>query len=190
MADESQSKPAGRWLPRHATEADISQLDALISLSVKVLQAERYSPEQLAAAMGPVFGVDRQLIRDQTFFVVEHEGMLIGCGGWSRRRSMFGSDDGQDNPGPALNPEREAARIRAFFVHPNWVRLGIATSILRRCEMEIRASGFQKIELVATLTGEPLYTAFGWKVVERESIGMPGGLKLPVVRMTKAAAQF
>jgi GNAT superfamily N-acetyltransferase len=111
--------------------------------------------------------------------------MIVGCGGWSRRRSLFGSDEGRMGPEPELDPRCEAARIRAFFVHPKWVRRGIATSILEECEKEIRAHGFQTIELVATLTGEPLYTAFGWKVLARESISLAGDLALQVVRMGK-----
>jgi GNAT superfamily N-acetyltransferase len=138
--------------------------------------------------MGPVFGVDRQLIRDRTFFVVENEGALIGCGGWSRRRSLFGSNDGSGEPGPVLDPKSEPARIRAFFIHPDWVRKGIARNILAVCEREIREAGFQRIELVATLPGEPLYLAFGWSVTERFNIALRGGLGLPVVRMCKLLA--
>lgn len=183
MANEAESNRPSRWSPRHATETEIPQLEQLIPLSVKVLQADCYSPEQIAAALGPVFGVDRQLIRDGTYFVVENESAIIGCGGWSRRHSLFGSDDGCGDPGPELNPKSEPARIRAFFVHPDWARRGVATSILYACEAEIRASGFRSIELVATLSGEPFYTAFGWSVIERCSIVLKGSLKLPVVRM-------
>src|SRR5258707_5676214 len=130
MGNETESNRASSWLPRRATEAEIPQLEQLIPLSVRVLQAKFYSPDQMAAALGPVFGVDHQLIRDQTYFVVEHEGAIIGCGGWSSRRSLFGSNDASQDPGPELDPSHEAARIRAFFVHPNWIRRGVAASIL------------------------------------------------------------
>jgi N-acetylglutamate synthase-like GNAT family acetyltransferase len=139
----------------------------------------------MEAALGPVFGVDRQLIRDGTFFVVEQAGQIVGCGGWSRRKSLFGGDGGRVEPDPELDPLRDPARLRAFFVHPAWARRGIGRSIVAVCEQAIRAAGFRTVEIVATLTGEPLYASFGCITVERYEVPMRGGLSLPVVRMTK-----
>lgn len=139
----------------------------------------------MEAALGTVFGVDRQLIRDGTYFVVEQDGLIVGCGGWSRRRSLFGGDSGRAIEDALLDPQRDAARVRAFFVHPDWARRGIGRCIMAACERAIIASGFRAVDIVATLAGEPLYAAFGYAVVERYTIPMQDGLSLPVVRMRK-----
>jgi N-acetylglutamate synthase-like GNAT family acetyltransferase len=176
------------WTPRPATDADIPALEALIPLSVRALQSAHYSPAQMNAALGPVFGVDRQLIRDATYFVVEDDGQIVGCGGWSKRKTLYGGD--RDRPGEhaELNPQTEPARIRAFFVHPNWARRGIGRSILLRCEAAAIQAGFHRAELVATLTGEPLYARFGYAVIERYGAPMTETLSLPVVKMSKRLA--
>ena len=140
---------------------------------------------QMEAALGPVFGVDRQLIGDGTYFVVEHSGQLVGCGGWSRRRAVFGGDRGRLEEDAALDPACDPARIRAFFVHPGWARRGIGRAILSACESAICAAGFRAAVLVATLAGEPLYASFGYGVVERYEVPLADDLTLPVVRMTK-----
>jgi len=173
------------WQPRLAREDDIPALEALIPVSVRALQAPHYSPAQMEAALGPIFGVDRQLIRDGTYFVVERDAQIVGCGGWSKRRSLYGGDLNRTEPDPELDPRRDAARVRAFFVHPAWARQGIGRSIMVACERAIIAAGFHAVEIVATLAGEPLYASFGYAVVERYEIALAGGLSLPVVRMTK-----
>src|SRR3954467_2377873 len=119
------------------------------------------------AALGPVFGVDRQLIRDGTYFAVEDAGQIVGCGGWSKRKTLYGGDRDRAGEDAELNPQSDPARIRAFFVHPNWARRGIGRSILVHCEAAAIQAGFHRAELVATLTGEPLYARFGYAVVER-----------------------
>lgn len=139
----------------------------------------------MEAALGTVFGVDRQLIRDGTYYVAEQDGEIIGCGGWSRRRSLYGGDRGRAQEDALLDPLRDAARIRAFFVHPGWARRGIGRSLMEACEKAIIAAGFRAVDIVATLAGEPLYAAFGYAVVERYTIPMQDGLSLPVVRMHK-----
>lgn len=174
------------WPLRLAREADVSALEALIPLSVRALQAPFYSQAQMDAALGPVFGVDRQLIRDGTYFVAEQDGAVVGCGGWSRRRSLYGGDSGREREDDLLDPQRDAARVRAFFVHPAWSRRGIGRSIMTACERAIVDAGFRTVDIVATLAGEPLYASFGYAVVERYDIAMPSGLMLPVVRMTKS----
>jgi N-acetylglutamate synthase-like GNAT family acetyltransferase len=173
------------WKPRLAREADVPALEALIPESVRALLASCYSPAQIEAALGPVFGLDRQLIRDGTYYIVEQDRAIVGCGGWSRRHSLYGSGDCKAREDDLLDPQRDAARVRAFFIHPKWARRGIGRSLVAACERAILGSGFRKVELVATLAGEPLYATFGYTVVERHDIAMDG-LKLPVVRMAKS----
>jgi len=173
------------WPLRLACEIDVPAIEALIPISVRGLQAPYYSQAQMEAALGPVFGVDRQLIRDGTYFVAERNGAIVGCGGWSRRRSLYGGDGGRAGEDQLLDPKREPARVRAFFVHPAWARRGIGRSIMAACEEAIVEAGFRTVEMVATLAGEPLYATFGYAVVERYEIPMSGGLSLPVVRMRK-----
>jgi GNAT superfamily N-acetyltransferase len=170
---------------RLATEADAPELERLIEHSVQMLQAHCYSQAQMDAAMGAVFGVDRQLIRDGTYFVIERDGILIGCGGWSRRKAVFGGDCDRMGESELIDPRSEPARIRAFFVHPDWARRGVGSAILQACEEAIRAAGFDHVTMVATLAGEPLYAHFGYVVDERYEVPMRDGLTLPVVRMSK-----
>jgi len=171
---------------RVATEDDISAIEKLIPLSVRGLQAAYYSAAQMEAALGSVFGVDRQLIRDETYFVVEDENEIIGCGGWSKRKTLFGSDHQTNRDDAELNPSRDSARVRAFFIHPAWARRGIGRVILEACEDAVRATRFKSIELVATLPGEAFYAAFDYVPTERCEIPLANGLTLPVVRMTKS----
>ncbi len=173
------------WPLRLAHEEDVSALEALIPLSVRALQSTYYSRDQIEAALGPVFGVDRQLIRDGTYFIAEQDRVIIGCGGWSKRRALYGGDRSREREDELLDPERDAARVRAFFVHLDWARRGIGRSIMAACERTIRESGFSTVDIVATLAGEPLYALFGYAVVERYEIAMVSGMSLPVVKMNK-----
>jgi GNAT superfamily N-acetyltransferase len=173
------------WKLRLARMDDVAALERLIPLSVRTLQAADYSSAQMDAALGPVFGVDRQLIADGTYFVAECDGLIAGCGGWSRRKAVFGGDSARAGIDELIDPESEPARVRAFFVHPDFARRGIGRSILAACEEAIRRNGFARVELVATLAGEPLYAAGGYEVVERCEVPLAGGLCLPVVRMRK-----
>lgn len=167
---------------------DVEALNRLIALSVRGLQIGDYSSEQIEAALGTVFGVDRALIQDRTYFAVEAPGEIVACGGWSQRRALCGSDamHAHAESKEMLDPRRDAARIRAFFVHPQWARRGIGRALLAASEAAIAAAGFQRIELMATLTGEGLYAASGYAVVSRETVSLPGGLLLPVTRMQRA----
>jgi GNAT superfamily N-acetyltransferase len=173
------------WSIRLAYEDDIPALERLIPLSARALLAPHYSAEQIDAALGPVFGVDRQLIRDGTYFVADAGREIVACGGWGRRRSLFGGDAGRDDAADALDPRTEPARIRAFFVHPEWNRRGLGRALLAACEEAIRSAGFRETELVATLAGEPLYAAHGHIAVERFGIVVAGVPPLPAVRMRK-----
>ncbi len=174
------------WMVRRARVNDIPALEKLIPLSVRGLRASHYSAAQADAALGSVFGVDGQLIRDGTYFVVEHAGELIGCGGWSKRRTLFGSDHQTNRDDTALDPARDSARIRAFFVRPDQARRGIGRAILDECEKAIRAAGFRSIELAATLPGLPFYVAAGYISGERSEVPLTGDLSLGIVRMMKS----
>ena len=176
---------------RLATSADIEAIRALIDMSVRVLQRNDYSPEQLEAALGTAYGVDTQLIADRTYYVVETAGaagekVLVACGGWSMRKTLYGSDHGPYRDNSMLDPATGAAKIRAFFVHPDWTRRGLATLILKTCERAAYARGFRRFEMGATLTGVPMYAARGYTEIERIEAPLPNGLTLPVVRMGKA----
>ena len=173
------------WSLRLAYDADIPGLEILIGRSVRELQSASYSAAQMDGALGSVFGVDRQLIRDKTYFVAEHDGAIIACGGWSKRQSLFGSDAARATEDALLDPLQEAARIRAFFVHPEHARRGLGRAILVACEEAIRAARFRSIELVATLPGVPFYLAFDYEAGEGYEVPLVNGLSLPVVRMSK-----
>ena len=173
------------WTLRLANDGDIPELETLIERSVRELQAADYSAAQMDGALGSVFGVDRQLIRDETYFVVEQEGAIIVCGGWSKRQSLFGSDAARAAEDALLDPLQDAARLRAFFVHPEHARRGLGRAILLACEAAIRAERFRSIELVATLPGVPFYRAFDYEEGERYEVPLVNGLSLPVMRMSK-----
>lgn len=153
---------------------------------MRVLQAGDYSPEQIEGALGTVFGVDTRLIEDGTYFVAEAGGVLAGCGGWSKRKTLFGSDHGAGREDSLLDPAVDAARIRAFFVHPDWARRGIGSRILEACEDDAARSGFTRFELGATITGERLYRVKGYEPIERIEAALPNGAGLPVIRMVKS----
>ena len=171
---------------RLATIEDVPALQQLIRKSVNALSVEHYSAQQIASALAHVFGVDSQLIRDETYFVAEVDQEIVGSGGWSKRKTLFGGDQAKsDAREPLLNPETEAARIRAFYVHPRWSRRGIGSRLLEACEDAARKAGFGCTELVATLPGEPLYLARGYEKAEAMKLETPDGEALPAFRMTK-----
>ncbi len=170
---------------RLAVGADIPLLTGLIATSVRVLQAADYTSAQLEGALLSVYGVDTQLIDDGTYFVAEVDGAIVACGGWSKRRTLFGSDHCAGREDTLLDPAFDAAKIRAFFVHPEWVRRGIGSRILDACEAAAYSHGFSKFEMGATLTGIALYKARGYHEVERIDVPLPGGQVLPIVRMSK-----
>jgi GNAT superfamily N-acetyltransferase len=180
-----------RFRLRLATREDIPALRALIETSVRKLQRGDYSAEQLEAALGTAYGVDTQLIADETYYVVESrhasgELVIAACGGWSMRKTLYGSDHGPYRDSGLLDPGRDAAKIRAFFVHPDWVRRGLATLILKTCEEEAYARGFRRFEMGATLSGVPMYAARGYATGETIEVPLPDGLSLTVVRMFKS----
>jgi GNAT superfamily N-acetyltransferase len=170
---------------RQAVPTDIPALRLLIDASVRGLQAGDYTPAQIEGALETVYGVDSQLIADGTYFVVEAEHVIVGCGGWSKHKTLFGGDRWTAREDSLLDPRVDAAKIRAFFVHPDWVRRGIGSMILETCEKAAAAVGFTRLEMGATLTGVPLYRARGY--VELESLDVPlrNRESIKVVRMEK-----
>jgi GNAT superfamily N-acetyltransferase len=144
-----------------------------------------YTPQQIESAITDIFGVDTQLIADSTYYVAEAAGQLVGCGGWSKRQTMFGGDQRKAAQDPMLDPTVDAGRIRAFFTHPAWARKGIGRRIIQACEEAAQAEGFTRLELVATLPGEPLYAAMGYAVTARMDVPMRDGTTLPAAHMQK-----
>jgi N-acetylglutamate synthase-like GNAT family acetyltransferase len=194
------------WI-RKAVAADIPVLQRLIEASVGELQAEDYTPAQREGALESVFGVDSQLIVDGTYFVAEAriidglpgarettEGInsgsqwaIAGCGGWSKRKTLYGSDHWTGREDTLLDPKRDAAKIRAFFIHPVWARRGVGSRILEACEAAAREAGFTSYEMGATLTGAKLFGVKGYVAVEKIEVPLKNGLTLPVIHMAKRA---
>jgi GNAT superfamily N-acetyltransferase len=185
---------------RNATLADLTHLRILIAASVRGLQSIDYTAAEIQGALATVYGVDTQLIADGTYFVAEaheadsraHDGgdegggpYLVGCGGWSKRATLFGGDQYAGREDALLDPERDAAKIRAFFVHPEWARRGVGTRILDACERAAIAAGFHRLEMGATLTGVPFYAARGYAELGQLSVPLPDGASLAIVRMGK-----
>lgn len=169
---------------RRARLEDIGPLTALMAAAIGELQRPFLDESQIVASR-MLMGLDRQLIEDGTYFVVEQAEALAGCGGWSRRATLYGGDHSPGRDAALLDPARDAARVRAMYTHPSFVRRGVGRLILTLCEEAARAEGFRRAELVATLAGEPLYAACGYRESERFIDGR-GGPAVPLVRMAKA----
>ena len=174
---------------RLATAPDIPALHALIEASVRGLQTGDYTPAQIEGALGTVLGLDTQLIADGTYFIAESsdEKRLAGCGGWSKRKTLFGADRGPGREPDLLDPAVDAAKVRAIFVHPHFARRGLGSLILATVEDAARAAGFSRFEMGSTLTGVPLYRLKGYVEVERIAVPLANGEALPVVKMVKGA---
>jgi N-acetylglutamate synthase-like GNAT family acetyltransferase len=171
---------------RKAKTADIPAIEKLIDASVRGLQAEDYSPEQIDAALRTVFTVDTQLIEDGTYFVAEQQGEMIGCGGWSQRKTLCGGDHHAVRNNALMDPSQDAAKIRAIFVAPQWARRGIGSILLKEAEDAAVAAGFRRLEMGATLTGVPVYLRRGYRKIETMTVPLEKGVTLPVVRMEKS----
>jgi GNAT superfamily N-acetyltransferase len=170
---------------RLATFDEIPQLNEMIAQSVRALSVDYYTPTQIESAIKYVFGVDTQLITDGTYYVAEIDGITVGCGGWSKRNTLYGGDQHKEVEDPLLNPEHDAARIRAFFVHPDYARQGVGRHIMNTCEAAAKENGFNSFELGATLPGVPLYMAMGYDAVNRADAHLPDGEVLGILRMRK-----
>ena len=179
------------WQIRLAAESDIPALRALIEASVRGLQAGDYTAAQIEGALGTVLGLDTQLIRDRTYFIVEtisseeSKTQSAGCGGWSMRKTLFGADKAAVREPDLLDPATDAAKIRAIFVHPDYARQGLGSMILAHVEAAALAAGFRRFEMGSTLTGVPLYKLKGYVEVERIEVPLGNGEVLPIVKMNK-----
>ena len=169
---------------RLARADDVAALTDLMGAAIAQLQRPFLDPAQIAASRA-LMGLDRQLIEDGTYFVVEQAGALAGCGGWSRRATLYGGDHSPGRDAALLDPAKDAARVRAMYTHPAFVRGGVGRLVLQLCEDAARAEGFAHAELVATLAGEPLYAACGYRASER-FVDERGGASVPLVRMSKS----
>ena len=171
---------------RKATMSDQEEIAALIAESVRGLGSEDYNKRQIELSVRSVFGVDRELIADDTYFVAEFDGKIVGCGGWSKRKTLYGAshyEKGRDSV--ELDPATEPAKIRAFFIHPEQARKGIGTAILNACEDEARARGFRKAEMMATLPGVKLYAVRGYAGDERVKVPVGDGVEIECIKMKK-----
>jgi GNAT superfamily N-acetyltransferase len=178
---------------RKAAVADIPRLREIIEASVRGLPANDYSPTQLEGALRSVYGVDSQLIADGTYLVAEDfsqpDPAIVACGGWSKRKTLYGGDQYAGREDSLLDPAHDAAKIRAFFVHPKFARRGIGSMILEACEDAARAAGFMRFEMGATLSGVAFYKAKGYVEVENHAVPLGNGETLPIVKMMKARDQ-
>ena len=173
---------------RKATRYDQERIERLIAESVRGLSSDDYSATQIELSIQSVFGVDLELIDDQTYFVAEAaDGTLAGCGGWSKRRTLYGASRYEESrDSEELDPRKDAAKIRAFFINPEFARKGIGTAILRACEDETRSHGFALAEMMSTLPGVKLYSVHGYDGDERVPVPVGEGASIDCIRMTKA----
>jgi GNAT superfamily N-acetyltransferase len=176
--------PGSDFDHRTATRDDLPVLTALMNAAIEELQKPFLDDLQIASSRA-IMGLDTQLIDDGTYFVIEERGFVAGCGGWSRRATLYGSDESPGRDAALLDPTRDAARVRAMYTHPGFVRRGVGRLILSLCEEAARAEGFGRVELMATMAGEPLYRACGYQPIEPVTDDR-GGAPVPLLRMAKA----
>src|SRR5262245_16464670 len=170
---------------RKATLADREAITRLIAESTRGLSRQHYSDTQIELAIASVFCVDTDLIEDETYFVADQDGTLIGCGGWSRRKALYGGDQFSNREAGMLDPAADPARIRSFFVHPEHARKGVARKMLSICEREAKGYGFKALELMATLPGIKFYEANGYSRIGNFDLDLADGVKIPFVPMRK-----
>ena len=170
---------------RKATMEDREAMQQLIAASARLLSRKYYNDAQIEAAITTVFGVDTTLIEDGTYFVAVSDDMCVGCGGWSRRKTLFGGDQYASRDVAYSDPQSEPAKIRAFFIHPDHARKGIARAILTRCEEEARAYGFREFELASTLPGVEFYKSCGFSECGAFDLDLVEDVKLELVPMRK-----
>ncbi len=176
------------WTVRKATLEDIDTLQNLIVRSARGLNTQDYTPKQVESVLKHAYGVDPQLVQDGTYFVVLRGSTPVACGGWSKRKTVYEYDVDHYKSASTdtlLDPVTDAAHIRAFFVDPAWARKGLGSQLMQYCIKAAQRAGFKELELLATLTGQPLYIHAGFKSVEEVSVQMPDGISLNAVRMTK-----
>ena len=190
-AEQTRAQPGASAAPafsiRKATLEDRGTLESLIARSARALTLGAYTPKQVETALRGAFGVDTQLIKDGTYLLAEADRNLVGCGGWSRRHTLFGGDAHAHRDAAPLDPARDAAKIRAFFVDPGYVRHGIGRAILERCEAQARSWGFSRFELMAMLSGVDFYRAQGYQSGPPVQYELEPGLTIEFVPMSKTA---
>ena len=169
---------------RLAKPQDVPAISELMELAIAELQKGFLTPEQVESSRAGM-GLDLQLIEDGTYFCVEEDGILVGCGGWSRRATLYGGNHSAGRDPRLLDPATERARIRAMYTHPNHTRKGIGRLILDTAEDAARAEGFKELEMAATMSGKPLYLACGYQV-ESEWFDENGAVPVPLATMWKA----
>jgi len=170
---------------RPARFDEIVILNQLIEASSNGLGKWFYTPEEIAGLNRYVFGVDKELIEDQTYYVIEKNGALAACGGWSRRKTLFGGDQSASRIPGYLDPQKDAAKIRAFFIHPDFARQGLGSMLLEHCEHEARKAEFTAVELMSTMPGVPFYTSRGFIGKDYYSLELPNGLMVRLLPMRK-----
>ncbi len=175
-----------KFKSRKANFNDIDELERLIEISAKSINAKYYTKSEISAALGNAWTVDKQLILDETYWLVENQNKkIVGCGGWSKRKLLFGKSESLGSSKTELLPGIDAARIRAFFVHPEYTRMGIGKELLKKCEAEAKSLGFDSLELVATLSGQKLYSANGYKKIKAYKVELEDGITNKVISMHK-----
>jgi len=170
---------------RKAERRDIPEIERVIRESMVGISSRSYNPNQVKSALEFIARLDHELVDDQTYFVVEDEGEIVGCGGWSRRARLYAGSGSASGDARTLDPKTEAARIRAMFVVPRFERRGIGRMILERCERDARVAGFRRIELMAMLSGEAMYSACGYRAVEKVPAKLEDGTPFPLTKMNK-----
>ena len=173
---------------RLARESDVASLRPLMDRAIRALLSP-YLPPAAVEASFEIMGLDTQLIRDGTYFAVEEQARIIGCGGWSRRATLFGGDHSAGRSAALLDPKTEPARVRAMYTDPDHTRRGVGRAVLDACEAAAAAEGFTRAQLAATLSGEPLYRACGYEAIERFSATTSNGAVIPLIRMEKPIAR-
>lgn len=170
---------------RLALPADMDAMSPLMERAIRELQAPFLPPDAVSASF-EIMGIDTQLVEDGTYFVAEAAGDVVGCGGWSRRKTLYGGDHTGGRDAAILDPATDAARIRAMYTHPGHTRRGIGRAILEACEGAAHSEGFSRFELMATLAGEPLYRTCGYEVIEETSATTSGGVVIPLRLMGRS----
>ena len=172
---------------RLARMDDVAALKPLMAAAIGEL-LKPFLPQDAVAASFSIMGLDTQLIADGTYFVIESGGRIAGCGGWSRRATLFGGDHSAGRDAAVLDPSKDAARVRAMYTDPDFTRRGVGRLVLRLCEAAAAREGFARVELAATLAGEPLYRACGYTDIEHFESDTPSGVRVPLIRMGKRIA--
>jgi GNAT superfamily N-acetyltransferase len=174
----------GEFTTRQAVIENVPALTTVMDAAISELQRGFLDDAQIESSRA-IMGLDTELIEDGTYFVVEIDGEIAGCGGWSRRATLYGSNEAPGRDSQLLDPRADPARVRAMYTHPEYARRGVGRLILSLCEEAAAAEGFTRLELMSTLSGEPLYTAYGFQPLERLVVDSAGGAPVPCVRMEK-----